>query len=273
MATYAIGDIQGCFQALTQLLDKINFNEQNDRLWLTGDLVNRGPDSLAVLDFVVQLGDIAVTVLGNHDLHLLAVSEGIIAPKPDDKIMPVLSSPNKKRLMTWLRQRPLIHHDKESGFSMSHAGLYPHWDIKQGLELAAELSQILSGNGYRNLLQTMYGDAPVRWDQAVTDELRARFVINCFTRMRYLTTGYELNFSEKGAPGSQMAGLSPWFTMPARKNKKQKIIFGHWSTVHLGNIKDFTPYNVYPIDTGYLWGGQLTALRLEDEQLFGVTAG
>ena len=272
MSTYAIGDVQGCFKELILLLDKINFDETNDRLWFVGDLVNRGPDSLEALNFVINLGESAITVLGNHDLHLLALAEGIMQAKKRDTLAPIINSPDKQDLITWIRQQALIHYDKELNFTILHAGLPPQWDIHQALELAAEVTQVLNSNDYLSFLKVMYGDTPALWDENLTGHDRLRFIVNCFTRIRYLNAKHELNFTEKGAPGSQDDNLFSWFTIDDRKSKHEKIIFGHWSTVHLGNIRDFAPYNVYPIDTGCLWDGDLTAIRLEDEKLFSVPA-
>ena len=272
MSTYAIGDVQGCFKELTLLLDKINFDETNDRLWFVGDLVNRGPDSLEVLNFVINLGESAITVLGNHDLHLLALAEGIMKPKKRDTLAAIINSSDKQELMTWIRQQTLIHYDKELNFTIVHAGFPPQWDIHQALELASEVTHILSSNDYLSFLRVMYGDTPKIWDENLTGYDRIRFIVNCFTRIRYLNDKDEPNFSEKGAPGSQDDNLFPWFAIDDRKSKHEKIIFGHWSTVHLGNIRDFSPYNVYPIDTGCHWDGDLTAMRLEDEKLFSVPA-
>ena len=270
MSTYAIGDVQGCFKELLQLLDKINFDETNDRLWFVGDIVNRGPASLEVLNFIMKLGDSAITVLGNHDLHLVALAEGIILPQKSDTLAPILRSPDKQELITWFRQQALMHHDKDLNFYMVHAGLPPQWEILQALELASEVSQFLSSGEYLTFIKVMYGNTPALWDENLTGNDRLRFIVNCFTRIRFLNDKHELNFSEKGAPGSNDDHLFPWFTIDDRKSKNEKIIFGHWATVHLGNIHDFTPYNVYPIDTGCFWDGDLTAMRLEDEKLFSV---
>ncbi len=270
MSTYAIGDVQGCFKELLQLLDKINFDETNDRLWFVGDIVNRGPASLEVLNFIMKLGDSAITVLGNHDLHLVAVAEGVMSPKNSDTLTAILSSANKQELIAWLRQQALMHHDKDLNFSMVHAGLLPQWGIDQALELASEVNKFLNSDNYLSFLEVMYGDTPALWDENLTGNDRLRFIVNCFTRIRYLNEKHELNFSEKGAPGSTDKHLTPWFEIDDRKSKHDKIIFGHWATLHLGNIHNFTPYNIYPIDTGCLWGGHLTALRLEDENIFSV---
>ncbi|MFT5426465.1 MAG: bis(5'-nucleosyl)-tetraphosphatase (symmetrical) [Gammaproteobacteria bacterium] len=272
MSTYAIGDIQGCFKELVRLLDKINFDESNDRLWFVGDLVNRGPDSLQALNFIMDLGESAITVLGNHDLHLLVITEGLAEPGKSDTLAAIINSPEKRKLIDWVRQQPLMHHDKELNFSMIHAGLPPQWEIEQALELSSEVSNMLNSDNYLSFLDVMYGNNPKLWDENLTGNDRIRFIVNCFTRMRYINDKGELEFSEKGAPGSQGDHLSPWFTIDDRKTKHDKIVFGHWSTVHLGIIKNFKSYNVYPIDTGCLWDGELTALRLEDETLFSVPA-
>ena len=272
MPTYAIGDIQGCFKELVQLLDKINFDETNDRLWFVGDLVNRGPDSLGVLNFIMNLGDTAVTVLGNHDLHLVAIAEGLMMPKKIDTLAPILTSPDKQKLIAWIRQQAFMHHDKELNFTMVHAGLPPQWDIHQALALASEVTQVLNGDDYLSFVKVMYGNIPNAWDENLTGNDRLRFIVNCFTRMRYINDKNELNFLEKGVLGTQGNHLFPWFAIDDRKSKHDKIIFGHWSTVRFGTILDFTPYNVYPIDTGCLWGGELTALRLEDEKIFSVSS-
>ena len=270
MSTYAIGDVQGCFKELILLLDKINFDETNDRLWFVGDLVNRGPDSLKVVSFIMNLGESVITVLGNHDLHLVALAEGIMLPKKTDTVTPILRSPDKQKLIAWFRQQPLMHHDKDLNFYMVHAGLPPQWEILQALELASEVTQFLNSDDYLSFIKVMYGNTPALWDENLTGNDRLRFIVNCFTRIRYLNDKHELNFSEKGAPGSGDDHLFPWFTIDDRKSKNKKIIFGHWATLHLGNIRDFTPYNVYPIDTGCFWDGDLTAMRLEDEKLFSV---
>jgi bis(5'-nucleosyl)-tetraphosphatase (symmetrical) len=272
LSTYAIGDVQGCFKELVQLLDKINFDETNDRLWFVGDLVNRGPDSLEVLNLVMDLGESAITILGNHDLHLVAIAEGLMPPKKSDTLTPILTSPDKQKLILWIRQQPLMHHDKELKFSMIHAGLPPQWEIDRALEMASEVTQVLNSDDYFSFLEVMYGNKPNSWDENLVGNDRLRFIVNCFTRMRYLNHKNELKFSEKGAPGSQGDHLMPWFAIDDRKSKHDKIIFGHWSTVHLGTITDFTPYKVFPIDTGCLWGGKLTALRLEDGALMSVSA-
>jgi bis(5'-nucleosyl)-tetraphosphatase (symmetrical) len=271
MATYVIGDVQGCYQELSQILDRINFNEQQDRLWFTGDLVNVGPQSLEVLNFVKNLGDIAITVLGNHDLHALATAQDPSRHKrPKDTLDTILASPDRKELLDWLRKLPFLHEDSALGFVLIHAGLVPQWDIHQAAELASEVEDVLRNGNYRKFIDHMYGNKPERWSEELTGWERLRFITNCFTRMRFCDAGGRVDLEEKGPPGSQHKPYQPWFTFTSRRTKGKKIIFGHWSTVQLGNIREFSKYNVYPLDTGCVWGGQLTALRLDDETLFSV---
>ena len=270
MSTYAIGDLQGCFDELKDLLDSINFDESRDQLWFTGDLVNRGPQSLECLRFVKSLGDIAVSVLGNHDLHLLAVVQNGNHKRQKDTLDEVINAPDSNELLEWLKERPLLHYENEIDFMLVHAGLVPEWDFDQTKNLAIEVIQTLSSTELPGFLDYMYGNTPEQWSDDLDGWERIRFIINCFTRMRYCTASGQLVFEEKGPPGSQAKNIQPWFTFPSRKTKNKKIIFGHWSTVHLGNIKNFSEYNVFPLDTGCVWGGELTALRLEDEKWFSV---
>lgn len=272
MSTYAIGDIQGCHQALIKLLEKIQFNVTKDCLWFVGDIVNRGPHSLQTLQFIMDLGEVATTVLGNHELYLLAIAEGVVQAHKKDTLTPILSSPEKDNFITWIRQRPLMHYDATLGFCMVHAGLHPSWPISQALTLANEVSQVLNGDDYRAFIKAMFGDQPAYWHTELNGNDRWRFIVNCLTRMRYLSNKHELNFNDKRPPGHQASHLIPWFAVPERQSKNDKIIFGHWSTLHMGDITDFKIYNIYPIDTGYIWGRKLTALRLEDEKLFIITA-
>jgi len=270
MPVYAIGDIQGCYQELLALLDKINFDTTNDRLWFTGDLVNRGPHSLETLRFVKQLGDRAIVTLGNHDLHLLAVVLNTAKKLTKDTLDSILTAPDRMELLDWLRTRPFLHHDESTGFTLIHAGLPPQWDLKQATDLAHEVEDALRINKFTVFFEHMYGDKPDRWSDDLTGWDRLRMIVNTFTRLRYCDEQGRLALKEKGPPGSQSKPYQPWFTISSRQTKKEKIIFGHWSTVHLGNIKNFPEYNVYPLDTGCLWGGTLTALRLEDKKYFSV---
>ncbi len=270
MSTYAIGDIQGCYQELHALLNEINFDSSNDRLWFTGDLVNRGPQSLEALRFVKESCNKAIVTLGNHDLHLLAVACNHTNKLAKDTLDAVLDAPDRNQLLNWLRTRPLLHHDKELGFTLIHAGLSPQWDIQQAIDLAHEVENVLSANNFTIFFEHMYGDKPDRWSDDLTGWDRLRVIINVLTRMRYCDEQGSFALKEKGPPGTQVNPYQPWFTIPSRQTKKEKIIFGHWSTIHLGNIKNFQKFNVYPLDTGCLWGGTLTALRLEDETWFSV---
>lgn len=256
MSIYAIGDIQGCFDDLQRLLDFIKFDPQNDQLWFVGDLVNRGPKSLETLRFVKSLGQSAVTVLGNHDLHLLATSYKQRKPRKKDSLEQVLKAKDCDELLDWLRHQPLFHHDKD--FCLLHAGLPPQWDFFKTKKMARKAEKVLQGIDYLEFFKVMYGDKPDIWE---ADDLKGmnkiRFIINCFTRMRYCDVNGRLDFSNNGAVGTQPAHLMPWFTVPGRKSSPMNIVFGHWSTLgyYQGN-------NCYAIDTGCLWGGQLTALKL-----------
>jgi bis(5'-nucleosyl)-tetraphosphatase (symmetrical) len=272
MSTYAIGDLQGCYSELQDLLDKINFDETNDQLWFVGDLVNRGPDSLKCLRFVKSLGEKAKIVLGNHDLHLLAIANGVRKPHRKDTLDEILNADDANDLFNWIRHQPLLLNEPELNFTMIHAGLPPQWSLKKAIKLARETEEILQSKQFNDFLNNMYGDQPDIWSKTLKDHDRNRFIVNCFTRIRYLEETGKLNLKENGAPGTQVDTLIPWYALPERKTKQDKIIFGHWSTVTLGEKQNFKQYNVYPLDTGCLWGEKLTAMRLEDETLFSVTS-
>jgi len=261
MATYAIGDIQACYNEFRQLLDRIGFDPSDDKLWCVGDLVNRGPDSLAVLRYFKALGERAVVVLGNHDLHLLALAAG--NPKHANKstLDDVLEAPDRDELLDWLRHRPLMHVDPKKRFAMLHAGLPPQWDLNQAMACAAELEAELRGPGHRDFLHAMYGNQPDLWSPELSGTERLRFITNCFTRLRYCDTNGRLLLSEKGAPGSQTDAAIPWFRVPGRATRDERIIFGHWST--LGYVAE---HNVWALDTGCLWGGSLTAVRIRKKK-------
>jgi bis(5'-nucleosyl)-tetraphosphatase (symmetrical) len=270
MSTYAIGDLQGCYAELQSLLDEINFDETNDQLWFVGDIVNRGPESLKCLRFVKSLRKNAKTVLGNHDLHLLAIANKVRKPHRKDTVDEILNSNDSEELLDWLKHQPLLVSDPDLEFTMVHAGFPPQWTLKQAKELAQETESLLQSEQFDNFIHQMYGDQPDAWSNKLKDNDRHRFIINAFTRIRYVGKNGKLEIKENGAPGTQSESLTPWYAIPERKTKKDKIIFGHWSTVHLGNESNFKQYNVYPLDTGCLWGGTLTAMRLEDEKLFSV---
>ena len=257
MAIYAIGDIQGFYAEFRTLLDRLDFDPDKDRLWLAGDLVNRGPQSLAVLRFVKSLGEQAISVLGNHDLHLLAVAEGNLKHYKDDSLAEVLQAPDREELLQWLRHRPLIYRSQDKGFSLIHAGLPPQWDMETALACAREVEQVLQGDGFRELILAMYGNRPDRWSPQLEGMARLRFIINCFTRLRFCTADGTLGLKEKGPPGTQAKGLLPWFEVPGRASADERIICGHWST--LGFV---SRHNVWSLDTGCLWGGSLTAVRV-----------
>ena len=260
MAIYAIGDVQGCFDELQTLLKQIDFHPGRDHLWFTGDLVNRGPKSLQVLRFVKSLASDAVTVLGNHDLHLLAVAEGSDRYRYNDTFDDVLNAPDSDELLDWLRHRPLLHHDTELGYTLIHAGLPPQWDLVQAEACAGEVEAVLRGRRYGEYFEHMYGNQPELWADDLTGWERLRFITNCFTRLRYCYQEGRLALDEKGAPGSQPAGYLPWFTAPGRRSAGLKILFGHWST-----LGEHTDSEIYPLDTGCVWGGSLTALKLDGE--------
>jgi len=268
VATYAIGDLQGCFDELQDLLELIRFDPARDRLWFTGDLVNRGPQSLACLRFVRELGDAAVSVLGNHELHLLAISNGQTQYLHDgDTLDDILTAADGAELLHWLRRLPLIHRDEQSGFTMLHAGLPPQWRLEQAMEYAAEVEQALRGPDYRDYFANMYGNEPDCWSPALTGWERLRFITNCLTRIRYCSGAGVLDLQEKGVCGAP--GMLPWFEIPDRKTLSQKLIFGHWAALR-DQPRDYGRYNVYPLDTGCVWGGELLALRLHDGEYFRV---
>lgn len=263
MSTYAIGDIQGCQDSFLKLLAAIRFDAAADRLWLVGDLVNRGPDSLAVLRFVRDLGDAAVCVLGNHDLHLLALAEGFGRAHKGDTLDAVLAAPDRDGLLAWLRGQKLAW--REGDVVMVHAGVLPGWTPDDVMARAAEAEAALQGPHYRDFFAQMYGNAPVAWDEGLQGVERLRVIVNAFTRLRYCSLAGEMEFHHKGAPGTQPAGWLPWFEVPGRRSAQATFVIGHWSTLGLVNRPD-----LIALDTGCLWGGRITAVRLEDRQVFAV---
>lgn len=267
MATYAIGDIQGCYDELQDLLEKLRFDPANDRLWLTGDLVNRGPKSLEVLRLVKGFGERAVTVLGNHDLHLLALWQHHHRHfKSNETLRNIFVASDGEELLHWLRCQPMMHYDPALGYALLHAGLPPQWDLEQALARAAEVEAVLRGEKFHEFLGHMYGNKPERWSDTLSGWDRLRFIVNCFTRLRYCTPDGKLDFKLKGHPDEeQQPDHLPWFRLPQRKSRTTPIIFGHWSTLGL-----YQADNIHAIDTGCLWGGTLTALRLEDEAMISL---
>ena len=264
MTTYAIGDIQGCFNELQQLLEQISFDPVQDKLWLVGDLVNRGPDSLQVLRLVKSLGESAITVLGNHDLHLLAVAAGEAELRRGDTLDEVLKAPDRDELLTWLRYQRLLY--VEEGYVLVHAGLLPQWSVKQATSLAREVEAALQSDDYAIFFEHMYGNAPRAWSDDLKGYKRLRVTINALTRMRICTAQGEMEFKFKGEVERVPSGYLPWFELPKRKSHDATVIFGHWSALGL----KVTP-NIIALDTGCLWGGPMTAIRLDDRQLFQVS--
>ena len=258
MAVYAIGDLQGCFEPLKSLLRKIKFKSDRDVLWFAGDLVNRGKQSLACLRFVRDLGDNAVTVLGNHDLHLLAVAEGLRNDKRHD-FDEVFNAPDREQLLHWLRCRPLFHFDRNLNFALFHAGLPPQWDLDTAQRCAMELHATLHDEGYRGFLRHMYGNEPDLWSDDLTGWERLRFICNCFTRLRYCDREGRLALECSSAPGTQPEGQVPWFEHPDRQTTGIRLTFGHWST-----LGAYHTDNIYALDSGCVWGGQLSALKIDD---------
>ena len=257
MPTYAIGDLQGCLPSLRDLLKKLAFDPDRDRLWLVGDLVSRGPESLETLRFVRDLGEAAVCVLGNHDLHLLAIHAGVRGTR-DPGLAAVIAARDRDALMDWLRTRPLLPHDPELDAPLVHAGIFPAWTLDQARARAAELHAVLAGDDWRAFLDRMYGNLPDRWSDELEGWDRLRFICNSFTRMRYLHPDGRLNLADNGAPGTQPRGDLPWFDAPARAMAGRRIVFGHWSTLGLLQRPD-----LLALDTGCVWGGRLTAARLD----------
>ncbi|THF61929.1 symmetrical bis(5'-nucleosyl)-tetraphosphatase [Pseudothauera nasutitermitis] len=263
MASYAIGDIQGCYAQFFQLLEKIRFDPAVDRLWIVGDLVNRGPDSLRVLRSVRELGEAAIVVLGNHDLYLLMVDAGFDRRGKDDTLARVLEAPDREELMDWLAGRPLLH--VEGVRVMVHAGLPPSWSVERAVELAAEVEKVLRGERRRKFLMHLQGDRPERWDDALEGWDRLRFIVNALTRMRFCTPDGRLALRAKGPPERAPLGTLPWFRVPGRVSATHTVVCGHWSA--LGYYREA---GLIALDSGCVWGGKLTAVRLEDGEAWQV---
>ena len=264
MATYAIGDVQGCLEPLQCLLKKIEFNPLNDKLWFAGDLINRGPDTLATLRFLYQLRDSITVVLGNHDLHFLAVYYGLRKRNKNDTLDELLNAPDCADLVYWLRQQKLVHHDEVSGFTMVHAGIPPQWDLADALTYSCEVENTLQSDKVEEFLAGMYGNYPCNWDDNLSGIDRLRLITNYFTRMRFCNADGELELQTKESADAAPVGFAPWFSFLRRKTRNQKILFGHWAALEGRSGVS----HVYALDTGCVWGGSLTALRLEDEQRF-----
>ncbi len=263
MATYAIGDIQGCMGALQRLLDHIKFDQAQDRLWFVGDLVNRGPQSLDVLRFVKQLGTAAVTVLGNHDIHLLALWSQITQPGRHDTLQQILAAPDAEELLHWLRFCPLLH--AADGYVMIHAGILPSWSMTQATALAREVEEALRRDNFQDVLPAIYFRKGVAPSPNMNTEERLGLTTNIFTRLRVCTNEGVPEFSFKGPPTEAPPGYFPWFRIPNRATQHETIIFGHWSA--LGIVQE---EHILALDGGCVWGRELVAMRLEDRQLFRV---
>jgi len=261
LATYAIGDVQGCLRELESLLERCRFNPARDRLWFVGDLVNRGPDSLGVLRMVRSLGESAITVLGNHDLHLISVAEGIGSKRADDTLQAVLDAPDCEELVAWLRTRPLIH--SEPPHVLVHAGLLPQWSVNEAVALAKEVESVLSGPDYRAFISLMYGSEPVAWNPELRGADRLRVIVNAMTRMRFCMPDGTMEFRTKGGPGEAPFGFLPWFDVRGRLSAGSTMVVGHWSALGL-HLRE----GLLALDSGCVWGGTLSALRLGDRKLF-----
>lgn len=263
MATYAIGDVQGCYEALQRLTEHIGFDPTTDRLWFAGDIVNRGPDSLSVLRSIKKLGDRAVVVLGNHDLFLLAVAEGIATLRPEDTLQPVLDAPDRDELLAWLRKQPLFY--REGPFAMVHAGLLPQWSIDEAEEFAHEVKAGLQGPTYRDILRALYPSKHLQWAPDLTGPTKLATIIKVLTRLRACSPDGRMESSYNGHPSRIPSGYFPWFTIPGRRHGKTTIVCGHWAALGL-HCED----RLLAIDSGCVWGRQLTAVRLEDRKIFQV---
>jgi len=260
MARWAVGDVQGCCDELEQLLARIRFSSDRDRLWFVGDLVNRGPASLRALRLVRSLGDNAVSVLGNHDLHLLAVALVGEKLRKSDTLGEILAAPDRDALLEWLLLLPLAHCEPGHEELLVHAGLVPQWSVPQALQLAAEVQRALRDEP-RALLSGMYGDRPDCWQERLAGMDRLRFTINVLTRLRFCTPDGRVDFRQKGKPDSAATPWLPWFKAPQRASRGRQIVFGHWSA--LGFYRDS---DLLCLDTGCVWGGELTAVNLDDPE-------
>lgn len=263
MASYAIGDIQGCYHAFQALLERISFNQKTDRLWLVGDLINRGSGSLEVLRWCYAHQDKLTVVLGNHDLHALVVAEGIVAAHRGDTLDALLAAHDSDVLLNWLRHQRLIY--QEGNHLMVHAGLLPQWTAEQALSYAAEVESVLHGENYLDFLKHMYGNLPDHWRDDLAGFDRLRVITNAATRLRICSAAGQMEFKFKGELEDIPAGYMPWFDVPKRATQDTQVIFGHWSALGLQQRE-----NIYALDTGCLWGGKLTAMNIETKAVVQV---
>ena len=265
MTTYAIGDIQGCGGALDRLLERISFDPSSDKLWFAGDIINRGPSSLHALQTVINLGDAAVTVLGNHDLHLLMVMAGFRKTAAKDTLDDILKHVDRDEYFHWLRHRPFLHHDSDLGFTLVHAGIHSQWDLRTANLLARELEQVLRGENHLEFLHSLPGKSPEQWSPELAGIKRLRLITSVFTRMRFCRTDGSLEYDFKGPPADAPDGLVPWYKVPGSKTANEKILFGHWASHGESQLA-----NVYPLDFGCVWGGCLVAIAIESGERFSV---
>jgi bis(5'-nucleosyl)-tetraphosphatase (symmetrical) len=263
LAVYAVGDVQGCNEALQALLEQVRFDPAEDRLWLVGDVVNRGPDSLGVLRFVRSLGASATVVLGNHDLHLLAVAEGVRQLRGADTLRPVLDAPDGTELIAWLRHQPLLHSDLALGYSMVHAGIPPHWDLATATVLAQEAERWLKASGCAELVPNEVHEL-TELTPELTPAQRARVIVSYLTRMRVCTADGRMDLTYKGPAERAPSGFLPWFSHPGRKMRDTRVLFGHWAALRGQAAGE----NVFALDTGCVWGHTLTMMRLSDGHKF-----
>jgi bis(5'-nucleosyl)-tetraphosphatase (symmetrical) len=258
MAIYAVGDIQGCYDPLCRLLDQVKFDQTQDVLWCVGDLVNRGPQSLEVLRLLLSLNNQCVSVLGNHDIHLLSMIYGVRSPRQNDTLTDVLSAPDLDLIASWLRSKPLLFHNKETKSLLCHAGIYPWWDIQKSLALADEVSSIFSvEKKCIKLLKKIYSNSPGRWSDDLVGTPRLRFIINAFTRMRFVSPKGNLNLTESGYDGKYRKNRVPWVDVPNPGLSDHRVVFGHWSALGLHNQKSYLG-----LDTGCVWGKNMTMVKI-----------
>ena len=281
MKNFVVGDIQGCYKGLRKLLNKAGFNPNKDKLWAVGDLIARGPDSLATLAYLYDLGPHFETVLGNHDLHLIACAYGISKPKSQDKLEPLMKHKHFSRYIDFLRQKPLAVSPAKK-ILISHAGLYPTWSVKKALKLSSEVQTSLQSDQIEDLLCNMYGNLPSKWDKNLKGHARNRFIINAFTRMRYVHKDLSLDFDSKCHPKNASANLTPWFESENTFVKNtHTLIFGHWASL-LGEIPTYSKNplqnhannraNIIALDTGYVWGNKMTLYCLETKSTINISA-
>jgi bis(5'-nucleosyl)-tetraphosphatase (symmetrical) len=264
MSTYVIGDVQGCYSALRRLLEKIHFDDKKDVLWFVGDLINRGEDSLSTLRFIKSLGDRQKSVLGNHDLHLLATANGVRKPSKRDTFDAILKANDREELLDWVRHLPLLHIEGKN--ILVHAGIYPWWSLEIAKACAKEVEKTLRSEKYHDLLKDMYGNEPSQWDDHLQGIDRLRFIVNVFTRMRFCDTFGRMDLTYSGAPGSQPEELIPWFNLPMELDSSYTIYYGHWAA--LDGSTGIS--NRIALDTGCVWGNKLTAYCIENQSYYSV---